>query len=65
MLPSFFSSFTSPFFSIFSPFFSTKQGGTGLGLSVSRQIIQAHRGSLSLESAPGKGTTFVMRLPKG
>ena len=50
---------------LFEPFFSTKQGGTGLGLSVSRQIIQAHRGSLVLQSAPGKGTTFVMRLPKG
>lgn len=50
---------------MFEPFFSTKPSGTGLGLSVSRQIIQAHRGSLSLESAPGKGTTFVMRLPKG
>ncbi len=50
---------------LFEPFFSTKQGGTGLGLSLSRQIVQAHRGSLKLESAPGKGATFVMRLPKG
>ena len=50
---------------IFEPFFSTKQGGTGLGLSLSRQIVQAHRGSLQLKSEPGKGATFVMRLPKG
>ena len=49
---------------IFEPFFSTKEGGTGLGLAVSQQILQAHGGSISCQSSPGGGTTFVVRLPK-
>jgi signal transduction histidine kinase len=49
---------------VFEPFFSTKKGGTGLGLSVSQQILQAHGGSLSCQSQPGEGTTFVLRLPR-
>lgn len=49
---------------IFEPFFSTKAGGTGLGLAVSRQILQAHGGSIECESSPGGGTTFVIRLPR-
>lgn len=49
---------------VFEPFFSTKEGGTGLGLSVSQQILQAHGGSLSCLSSPGQGTTFVLRLPR-
>jgi two-component system NtrC family sensor kinase len=49
---------------IFEPFFSTKEGGTGLGLSVSQQILQAHGGTLACQSSPGQGTTFVLRLPR-
>ncbi|HLL52132.1 MAG TPA: ATP-binding protein [Myxococcaceae bacterium] len=49
---------------IFEPFFTTKDGGTGLGLAVSRQILQAHGGSIQCQSAPGDGTTFVIRLPR-
>jgi signal transduction histidine kinase len=49
---------------VFEPFFSTKAGGTGLGLPVSQQILQAHGGSLSCTSSPGEGTTFVLRLPR-
>lgn len=49
---------------LFEPFFSTKAGGTGLGLSVSQQILQAHGGSLACTSMPGEGTTFVLRLPR-
>ena len=49
---------------IFEPFFSTKEGGTGLGLAVSQQIVQAHGGSIRCESAPGQGTTFVVTLPR-
>src|SRR5215831_15639106 len=49
---------------IFEPFFSTKEGGTGLGLAVSQQILQAHGGSISCHASPQGGTTFVVRLPK-
>jgi len=49
---------------IFEPFFSTKEGGTGLGLAVSQQILRAHGGSISCHSSPQGGTTFVVRLPK-
>jgi signal transduction histidine kinase len=49
---------------IFEPFFSTKAQGTGLGLAVSQQILQAHGGSLTCHSSPGDGTTFVVRLPR-
>ncbi len=49
---------------VFEPFFTTKEGGTGLGLAVSRQIVQAHGGSIDCESPPGGGTTFVVRLKR-
>jgi len=49
---------------IFDPFFSTKEGGTGLGLAVAQQILQAHRGSIRCDSTPGQGTTFVVTLPR-
>lgn len=51
---------------LFKPFFTTKQRGqgTGLGLSVSRTIIEAHRGVIRLESQPGQGATFIIRLPE-
>ncbi|RJP28695.1 MAG: PAS domain S-box protein [Candidatus Omnitrophota bacterium] len=48
---------------IFMPFFSTKKDGTGLGLSICHNIIQNHGGTISVENAPGKGTTFIVRLP--
>lgn len=49
----------------FEPFFTTKAmgDGTGLGLFLSRQIVTAHRGSLTIDSAVGKGTTVVITLP--
>jgi PAS domain S-box-containing protein len=48
---------------IFLPFFTTKQGGTGLGLSVCRKIVEDHNGYLEVESKPGQGAEFKMTLP--
>lgn len=55
---------------IFKPFFTTKeadaqgQGGTGLGLSLCREVIEAHRGRIRVESKQGEGTTFTLRFPR-
>jgi two-component system nitrogen regulation sensor histidine kinase GlnL len=48
---------------LFEPFFTTKSSGTGLGLAVTKRIIQEHRGVLTVESQPGKGTSFFIALP--
>ena len=50
---------------IFEPFYTTRAeaGGTGLGLAVSYRIIERHQGMLTVESAPGEGATFIIRLP--
>jgi signal transduction histidine kinase len=54
---------------IFEPFYTTKEpdvnghGGTGLGLSVCRQVIEQHRGRIRVESLVGKGSTFTVKLP--
>jgi signal transduction histidine kinase len=51
---------------VFEPFFTTKPPGegTGLGLSVSYGIIQAHQGSITVDSIPDIGTTFTIALPQ-
>ncbi len=48
---------------LFEPFHTTKENGTGLGLSVSRRIVEAHGGTITVESTPGKGATFRVELP--
>ncbi len=47
---------------IFVPFFSTKEGGSGIGLSLSRQIMRLHGGSISAASKPGRETVFTLRF---
>jgi len=44
----------------FVPFFTTKESGSGIGLSLSRQIIRIHNGNITCDSTPGKGTTVSM-----
>jgi two-component system, NtrC family, sensor kinase len=48
---------------LFQPYFTTKAHGTGLGLFVSRQILEDFAGTLGFVSEPGQGATFVVRLP--
>ena len=50
---------------IFQPFFSTKPGGSGLGLPTTRKIIDSHHGAIDVQSEVGKGTKFTIRLPSG
>jgi two-component system nitrogen regulation sensor histidine kinase NtrY len=47
---------------IFIPFFSTKEGGSGIGLSLSRQIMRLHNGTISVSSRPGEETVFTLRF---
>ena len=45
---------------IFMPFFTSKKNGSGIGLSLSRQIMHLHKGSITVKSTPGEGTTFTL-----
>ena len=48
---------------MFEVSFSTKQGGSGLGLPTAKRIIQAHQGSIEVQTTPGRGTNFRISLP--
>ena len=49
---------------LFTPFFTTKEDGTGLGLVTSKKIIDAHNGQIRVDSEPGRGTRFSISLPQ-
>ena len=49
--------------SIFNPYFTTKAGGTGLGLPTARRIVEAHHGRITVHTEAGKGTDFTVHLP--
>jgi len=49
---------------VFEVFFSNRGGGTGLGLPIAKQIVERHGGSIAIESERGRGTRFVIRLPR-
>jgi signal transduction histidine kinase len=57
--------FRHKLFERFSPGVSTDQQGTGLGLAIVAEVVKVHGGSLQVESVPGQGATFTMRLPAG
>ena len=50
---------------LFTPYFTTKSGGSGLGLPTSQRLIQEHGGTIPLHSDAGVGTDFTITLPKG
>jgi nitrogen fixation/metabolism regulation signal transduction histidine kinase len=49
---------------LFTPYYTSKQYGTGLGLAIVQSVVSDHHGKIWVNSTPGKGTTFVMELPK-
>jgi len=49
---------------IFEPYFTTKESGTGLGLTVVFKVVKEHKGDINVESREGEGTAFTISLPK-
>jgi two-component system NtrC family sensor kinase len=48
---------------IFNPFFTTKEKGTGLGMAISKKIVEAHQGTIDAASEVGRGSEFRVALP--
>jgi signal transduction histidine kinase len=48
---------------IFTPFFTTKARGSGLGLATARRLVEAHHGTIAVESPPAGGTTVTIQIP--
>jgi two-component system NtrC family sensor kinase len=48
---------------LFEPFYTTKEKGTGLGMAISKKIVELHKGDLLISSKEGEGTTATVRLP--
>jgi len=49
---------------LFTPYYTTKEHGTGLGLAIVQSVVSDHQGRITVKSAPGQGTTFVIELPR-
>lgn len=49
---------------LFTPYYTTKQHGTGLGLAIAQSVVADHAGTISVESRAGRGTTFIITLPR-
>src|SRR4029079_16835824 len=48
---------------LFRPFFTTRHGGTGLGLALVKRVVEEHRGAIRVDSRPGQGARFTLTLP--
>jgi signal transduction histidine kinase len=48
---------------VFSPYFTTRRGGTGVGLTVASRVVQAHGGAIRLQSSPDQGSRFELIMP--